>query len=186
MNCLEQSIGRGVIPEGLRYVREEIDVPGAENEAAAKLKRMPPMPMLPVSRGSGPVFGEEIVATKDVKQGCGFQSGRAVGRSLLINQQGEANTGVLSETPGVTGVTQPHRRQTGAGRPKPFFAFAQLRDVLPAEDSPIVPEKDHHFRMIGPERAQPNRVSIHVRQHNRCEGRRDRARLIHNPGLARC
>lgn len=167
-------------------MREEIDVPGAENEAAAKLKRMPPMPMLPVSCGLGPFSGLEIVAAKDVKQGCGFQCSRAIGRSFLINQQGEANTGIRSETPGVTGVTQPHRRQTGAGRPKPLFAFAQLRDVLPAEDSPIVAEKDHHLRMIGPERAEPNRVSIHVRKHNRCEGRRDRARLVHSPGLAHC
>ena len=186
MNCREQLIRRGVIAEGVRYVGEEIDVPGPENEAAAKLKRMPAVAMLPVSRASRPFLGPKIVAAEDVKQGSGFQSGRAVGLSLLINQQGEANTGVLSETPGVTGVAQPHHRQTGAGRPKPFLAFAQLRDVLVAEDSPIVAEKDHHLRMIGPERAQSNRVSIHVRQHNRCEGHRDRARLIHNPGLARC
>ena len=142
------------------------------------------MAMLPVSRASGPFLGQEIVAAKDVKEGSGLQSGGAIGGSRLINQQGEANAGVLAETPGVTGVAQPHQGDAGAGRPKPSFVFTQLRDVLVAEDSPIVAEKNHHLGMIGPEQTQPDRVSIRVRKHHRGEGCGDRSRRGHNPPCA--
>jgi hypothetical protein len=41
-------------------------------------------------------------------------------------------------------VTQPDGGQAGAFMVELGLVFAQLRDVLAAEDSPIVPQKDHH------------------------------------------
>jgi hypothetical protein len=146
----EQSIGRGVVTEGLRNMGEEIDVSGGEDEASAKLKGMLPVATLPVSGPPGPGSGPGIVATEDVKQGCDSQFGGVIGLPVLINQQGEANAGAIAKSAGVTGIAEPHRDQSGAGRAKTLFAVAQLRDVFPAEDSSIMAEKDHHCRMVGP------------------------------------
>ncbi len=44
------------------------------------------------------------------------------------------------------------------------FEFAQLRDVLSAEDSTVMAEEDHHGRSSLPQRAEPRRFAIDVRE----------------------
>jgi hypothetical protein len=43
------------------------------------------------------------------------------------------------------------------------FKFAQLRDVLSAEDSTVVTKKDHHGRSALPQGSEPRRFAIGVR-----------------------
>jgi hypothetical protein len=129
---------------------EEIDVSGTEDEASSKLKGMPTVAMLPVSGPPGPGSGPGIVAAKDVKQGSDPQFCGVIRLPVLINQQGEANAGILAKSACVPGIAEPHRDETGAGGAKTLFTVAQLRDVFPAEDSSVVAEKDHNRRMIGP------------------------------------
>jgi hypothetical protein len=43
---------------------------------------------------------------------------------------------------------------------------AQLRDVLTAENSSIVPQKDNHRRLARPQIAQPCLLSVGIRQDN--------------------
>jgi len=47
--------------------------------------------------------------------------------------------------------------------------FAQLRDVLAAKDSPIVPEKNQYGRLSGPQRAKTNLTPIAIGKSNLCE-----------------
>jgi hypothetical protein len=146
----EQSIGRGIVTEGLRYMGEEIDVSGTEDEASSKLKGMPTEAMLPMSGPPGPGSGPGIVTTKDMTQGSDPQFCGVIRLPVLINQQGEANAGILAKSARVTSIAEPHCDEAGAGGAKALFTVAQLRDVFPAEDSSIVAEKDHNCRMIGP------------------------------------
>jgi hypothetical protein len=44
--------------------------------------------------------------------------------------------------------------------------FAQLRDVLAAEDSTVMPQKNDHSRTLGPKRSQAHAVAINIRQRN--------------------
>jgi hypothetical protein len=44
------------------------------------------------------------------------------------------------------------------------FKFAQLRDVLSAEDSTVVPKKDHNSRSAFPQGAKARRLAIGVRE----------------------
>jgi|RhiMetdeSRZDD1v2_1073273.scaffolds.fasta_scaffold1614441_2 hypothetical protein len=111
---------------------------------------MPTGAVLTVSGPPCPDSGPGIVATEDVKQRCDSQFCGAIGLTVLIDQQGEANTGIVAKSTRVTDIAESHRDETGAGRVKILCAVAQLRDVLPAEDSSIVPEKHHYCRMIGP------------------------------------
>jgi hypothetical protein len=105
----KQGVGRGIVTEGLGYMREEIDVSGAENEASAKLKGMLPVAMLPVSGLPCPGSGPGIVATEDVKQGSDLQFCSMIGFPVLINQQGKANTRLVAKIARVADIAEPHR-----------------------------------------------------------------------------
>jgi hypothetical protein len=45
-----------------------------------------------------------------------------------------------------------------------LLAFAQLRDVLAAKDSSIVPQKNQHCRLTSPQRAEKNLAPVAVRE----------------------
>jgi len=53
----------------------------------------------------------------------------------------------------VSGITHADNRQPRSLGPEFLFMLAQLRDVLTAEDSTIVPQEDHHRRPVRPQRA---------------------------------
>jgi len=72
--------------------------------------------------------------------------------------------GFLAKEPGIREIAQADGCQRGAFLAKLVFVFAQLRDVLSAEDSTIVPEENHHGRAGTPERTKFYRMFIHVRQ----------------------
>jgi len=42
--------------------------------------------------------------------------------------------------------------------------FAQLRDVLAAKDSSVMPEKNQHRGLTGPQRAETNHLPITIRK----------------------
>jgi hypothetical protein len=46
-----------------------------------------------------------------------------------------------------------------------LLVFAQLRDVLAAKNSSVVPQKNDHGRLALPQRAQPDFFSIGVGEH---------------------
>jgi hypothetical protein len=68
---------------------------------------------------------------------------------------------------GVGRVTEADGRQGGAGRSKLRFVLAQLRDVLAAEDSAIVPEEDDDRRLLRPQEAEPDLPAFRVREADR-------------------
>ncbi len=72
--------------------------------------------------------------------------------------------GFLAKEPGIREIAQADGCQSGAFFAKLVFVFAQLRDVLSAEDSTIVPQEYHYRRSCTPQRSQLNRALVHVRQ----------------------
>ena len=101
------------------------------------------------------------------------EAGGPVGLALRVDEQREGDPGLLAERAGVRGVPEADRRQAGAPRPELGLVVAQLRDVLPAEDSAVVPEEDDDGRRVGPERAQADRLAVRVRQDDGREARRE-------------
>jgi hypothetical protein len=65
-------------------------------------------------------------------------------------------------------VAQPDGGQAGSFLAKLRFVLAQLRDVLAAEDSAIVPQKDHDRGPFGPQRSQPDRMAFRIGQSDVC------------------
>src|SRR5206468_3722704 len=166
----QQRLGRRVVAERLAHVREAIDVPWAEDEAAAELERMLPEAMLAVSGLPGPGTGDGVVAAEEVEERGAPQAGGAVGQALLVHQQREGDPGLLAEGARVGAVPEPHRGEPRPGRAKLVLVRAQLRDVLAAEDSAVVAQEDEHPRPGLPERAEPHRVPVGVGKRRLREG----------------
>jgi len=89
--------------------------------------------------------------------------------ALRVHQERKRDAGVLAKEAGVVPVAK-----SDGGEPRPFFLegllmFAQLRDVLTAEHSTIVPQKHKHRRAVGPQRAELNRTVVRVGQDDACK-----------------
>ena len=145
-------------------MNKAIDIPRSENKAAPELKRVFPQAMLAMSSGLGAFAVSGIVLAQKVKQGSFAESNRAVGLAFIIDQQWKSDLRVLAEVPGVRDVAKPHRHQTGAFLTKILFVFAQLRDVLAAENSTVVAKKNNHRRSLRPKRAKARGMAIDVGQ----------------------
>jgi hypothetical protein len=167
IQCRKQILGLGVVAERLADVDEAVHISWPEDEAATQLKRVFAQPVLPHADGFGAFAGAGIVRPEKMKQVCFFQPELAISHALIVDQEREGDAGLLPEMPGVTYITQADGRDSGSALPKLLLVFAQLRDVLAAEDSTIVPQEDNHRRRISPQLTQPHRLAIHIRQ---CDG----------------
>ncbi len=100
-----------------------------------------------------------------MEQVRGFQFRRPVSDPFGIDQQREHDAGLLAEPAGIIHVAQPDRRQRGSGLLKFELVCAQLRDMLAAEDSAVVPQKNNYGRGALPQRANADITAARFRQH---------------------
>ena len=82
-----------------------------------------------------------------------FNSRGAIGSSFGIDQEREGDAGLLAKQARVVHIAEADCGQRGSGLLELALVFAQLRDVLAAEDSTIVAQKNYHGGMLLPERA---------------------------------
>ena len=80
--------------------------------------------------------------------------GEFVGLAVLVDEEGEVDAGFLLEEAGVIWVAQANGRKGGALFAEGLLMFAQLRNVLAAEDSAVVAEENEHGGMRFPKRAE--------------------------------
>jgi hypothetical protein len=141
----------GVIAKGLAHVDEDVLVAGREDKAAAELQWIFAQAMLFVAGGLSTAASLHVVAAQKMEKGSVAQFNRFVGFAFFVDQQWKFDAGFFAEKFGVAHVAQPHGRQARALPAKLFFEFAQLRDVLPAEDSTVMTQKDHDRRPTLPQ-----------------------------------
>lgn len=122
--------------------------------------------MLLVSCCLCPLARPQIVFAQKMKQGSVAQPHSLVGFALVVYKKRELDTGFLAEEPGIARIAQSNHGQTRAFLLELGFKFAQLRDVLSAEDSTVMAKKDHHGRPSLPQRAEPHRFAVGVRERN--------------------
>ena len=146
-------------------MHKEVSIPRPENKARAQLKRILPELVLAVARCLGPGARLAVVAPQDVEQIAGLQLSRFVRSSLGVNQQWEGNPGFFAKQTCIVHVAQADSSKRGAGLPKFALVLAQLRDMLAAEDSPVMPQKNHNRRALLPQRAQADFSAASLRQH---------------------
>lgn len=153
---------RSVVPKRLADVRETVGIARTEDEASAKLQGILSHLVLTMPSGACPLAGRSVVAAKQMQGGSGVEPNRPIGLSLLVNEKREGDAGFLAEGAGVEAVTQSHSGQGGSLGAELLLVLAQLRDVLAAEDSPVVPQEGDHGRLALPQGAQPNLVTFGI------------------------
>src|SRR5947209_6380374 len=99
-----------------------------------------------------------------MEQGSLFETNHAIGFALIVNQQGQLDSGLFFERAGIMHIAQAHHRQLRSFRFDFLFVLAQLRNMLTAENSTIMAKKDHDRRPISPQGAQPHRIAFAIGQ----------------------
>ena len=125
-------------------MREAIHIAGTKDKTSAQLKRVLPQFVLRMSASLRSGARDSIVLAKNVEQVCVLQFQRLIGLTLVVHQQREADARFFAECSGISAVAQSHRRQRGSAFAKPIFVGAQLRGVLAAENSTVVPQENNH------------------------------------------
>ncbi|MCU1221096.1 MAG: hypothetical protein JWN42_2293 [Candidatus Angelobacter sp.] len=141
----------GVVTKGFTHVDKEIFIPRRKYKTAAKLQRIFSQAMLLMSGGLGAAAGLQVISTKQVEQGSVAQADGLVGFAFVVDQQWELDSGFFTEESRIAGIAQSDSGQAGALPLELFFEFAQLRDMLSAEDSTVVAKKDQHGRSALPQ-----------------------------------
>jgi hypothetical protein len=114
-----------------------------------------------------------------------LQARRLIRPAFFVDQQRKFDSGVFTKHASVHAIAQADGRKIGALRLELALVFAQLRDVLAAEDSAIVPEKNHDGRLLVPKRAKPDIVPVAVGQGDQFEPAAEG--IVHDSSmLSRC
>jgi hypothetical protein len=150
-------------------VGEHVDIAGTKDETAAQLERILSQFVLLMTARTGALPALEIVAPKNMKQVCAPQSCDFICFSLFINEQGKLDAGFFLKNSRIVAVPQADCCQGRTLLEKELLVFAQLRDVLAAENSSIVPKKHHDGGSMLPQSPQANLISTGVRENNACK-----------------
>jgi len=150
-------------------VGEAIDVAGAEDEGAAELKGVAAEFVLLVPGGGGAFAASGIVAAEEVENVGGFQAGDFVRLAVFVDQQGKFDLCFFLEDAGVVGIAEADGGESGLFFAEGLLMFAQLRDMLAAEDSAVVAKENQDGGIVFPERAEPDLLAESVGEDDGCE-----------------
>ncbi len=145
---------------------ENVPIAGGKDEAGAQLEGILAQFMLAVPGGHGLLASGEIVPPAEVEEVTLPEVRGLVRAALFVDQQGEGDPGVLAEEAGVVGVPQADGGEGGAGLLDLRLVIAQLRDMVAAEDSPVVAQEDQHRGSIFPQRTEANFLAVWIREFN--------------------
>ena len=160
----QQRVRTGIIAESPAHVGEPVHIARSEDKAPAELKRVPAQAVLAVPGGSCAVSRGFVFGPKHVENIGAAQARGPVSQPVLVYQKREIDAGLFPKEPRVGPITQPYCGQIRTPLPERLLPFAQLRDMLPAEESPIVPEEDHDGRLAFPKRAKADFPALFVGQ----------------------
>ncbi len=95
-----------------------------------------------------------------------FEIHRFIGHTLLVHQEGKGDPGLFAEQCRIRLITQSDGGKPGTCGLEVLLIFAQLRDMLTAEYSAIVPEKNKNGRSTLPKRAEAHVGSGDIREND--------------------
>jgi len=131
--------------------------------------------MLAVAGQAGTLPGCLIVSPQQMQKVGLAQAGGAVSQPLLVYEKREGDAGLLAKEPRVSVIAQAHRSQAGSPIFKRLLVFTQLRDMLAAEESAVVPQENEYRRLPLPKRSEADFPAVDVRQGYRRECFAERA-----------
>ena len=124
-----------------------------KDKTPTKLERIFPQFVLAMASGFGTPSGKHIVLAEEMEERSFLKTQSAIGLPLLVDQKWKGDSGFFTKRASVEGIAQ-----ANSGKPRSFvfeflLIFAQLRDMLAAEDSTPMPKEDHHRRAVSPQRS---------------------------------
>jgi hypothetical protein len=152
-------------------VYKTVDVSRRKHKTAAELKWIFAQAVLADANGFGAFARTCVISTKEMQQVGFLEANGAIRFALIINEKREGNASLLAEMAGITRIAEADGSQMRAFFAKLLFEFAQLRDVLTAENSTVMAKKDDDRRRIAPQGTQPYRFSVDIRQRDAGEFR---------------
>jgi hypothetical protein len=110
-----------------------------------------------------------ILAPQKMQKVRRLQFHRAISLARFVDQKRKGDARFFTKYSRIIAVAHSDRGKGGSFVAESLLVFAQLRDVLAAKDSPIVPEKNQHGRLRGPQRAKKNLLPIAIGKSDLCE-----------------
>lgn len=159
-------------------------MPRSEDVSSSELEGIFAEPVLAVSGALGAGARFRVLAAEKMKQVCGFQFRDLVSGASGIDQQRKRDPGLLAKQAGIVQITQADCGQGGSGLLDFGLVFAQLRDMLAAEDSTVVPQKNNDGWIPLPERSEADLRATRFGQRDVCELRAERFR--HSQIVSEC
>ena len=126
---------------------EAVDVAGAEDEGATELEGVAAEFVLVVSGSFGAAAALEIVAAEEVEEAGFAEVSEFVGLAFGVDEEREVDAGFFLEEAGVASGTEADSGEGGVFGAEGRLVFAQLRDVLAAEDSAVVAKENEDRRI---------------------------------------
>ncbi len=154
------------VTERLADVREPVDIARSKNEARAQLEWIFTELVLAMPGRVRTLPRDRIVTPKQVQERRFFEVSHAISLKLCIDEQRKRDPRLFAENPRVTDIAQPDRGKIRSARLDFRLVLAQLRDVLAAKHSAVMPQENDRRRTIGPQRPKPHRPFIAIRQND--------------------
>jgi len=164
--CCKQGIDGGIIAESFASVREPVDIARPEDKTTSQLERISAEFVLRVSGRFGAGASLSIIASQQVKQVCVLELHGRIGFALFVNEQRKGDTRFVAKSARIDAIPKPHCGQGRSAVSESLVVRAQLRDVLAAENSAIVPQENYHRRLADPQRTKAEFLTVCVRQSN--------------------
>jgi len=152
-----------------------VDVAGAEDETGAELERVLAEADLAVSGGLGAFAGFGVIGAQEVQQVGFLQAHGAISGAPVVDQERELDAGLFAEQAGVVGVAQAYGCQACSFALEGLLVLAQLRGMLAAENSTIVPQENQDSGLRLPERAEPDLAAVGIGKGDAGQGFAERA-----------
>ena len=150
-------------------MRVQVHIARTEHKASAKLERILAELMLAMTGRFRPSPRLRVIGAKHVQDVGLLETRCAIREPLLVDQKRESDPGVFPENPRVVAIAEAHGSEASSAGFELLLMFAQLRDVLAAENSSVVAKKDQHRGSLFPQRPEPDPAVIRVGQDDRAE-----------------
>ncbi len=134
-------------------MHELVYVPRREDEASAQLKRILAELFLREARLLGSFAVGEVVSAEEVKDVGLAQLGGTIRLARFVDEERERYAGLVAERARVVGIAEADGGDVRVLRFEFLLVFAQLRNVLSAEDSTVVSQEDDNGRARRPKGA---------------------------------
>ena len=141
---------------------ESIDVSWSEHKTATQLEGILSQLLLREPLFLRLLAVGKIVGPQQVKNVCFTKLRSAICLSLVVDKQRKSDPGFVAENLRVVCIPQPDRGQVRASLLELPLMLAQLRGVLPAEDSTIMAQENEDRRSGRPQRSKLDRFVVQI------------------------